>query len=388
MKNNRFFAISLFLFSLPLAGCTTEPSSIFKLFDLHENVSVSTGSRQRIITNSSVGSNSIPGQVDPDRIVCAEPSPDVATALANSFGVGVSVLGQGSGSLAASSAEGVIQLAERTVTVQLLRDQMYRACEAFANGAISGTTYSLVMSGINDTMVTLLLGETAGGAFGRQLGSIGSSSESEARAALKGLRDNNEKTQEAAADLAEADKAVEDQQKIYDAKKKLAQGKAADSKEATEAKKEKQKLSDLKRQRDALAELLSAAASTLAATAAKVEATAGGTISNKPDAKTAAVLAGMQVAFLETDNSKSFVAACLVEMGRSLALVREGALGVATTQEIIELLKSDDPYERGVATDLLKERSFRKKSRTEEESTERGFFDELRNHWKEPCLSG
>ncbi|MEE8253520.1 MAG: hypothetical protein V3R17_06265 [Hyphomicrobium sp.] len=382
MKSNRFFAISLFLFSLPLAGCTTEPSSIFKFFDLHENVSVSTGSRQRVITNSRVGSNSIPGQVNPDRIVCAEPSPDVATALANSFGVGVSVLGQGSGSLAASSAEGVIQLAERTVTVQLLRDQMYRACEAFANGAISGTTYSLVMSGINDTMVTLLLGETAGGAFGRKLGSIDSSSQSEARAALKGLRDTNKKTQEAAADLAKADKAVEEQQKIYDKKKGLAQGKDANTKEATEAKTEKQKLDDLKRQRDALAELLSAAATTMASAAAKVEATAGGTISNKPGAKTAAVLAGMQVAFLETDNSKSFVAACLVEMGRSLAFV-SGL--VPTDAEELKALQDLDDDLRSLGKELLFQRKLSNEAQfgvqDAERTSESDFFSKLLAHW-------
>ena len=126
-----------------LAGCTQGPGTIFREFDLASDRSVTTGARQRAITNVSIKPSSRPGLVDPERIVCAEPSPDVALAIANSFGVGISFLGQGSRSLTGSQAEGIAQLAERTVTVQLLRDVMFRACEAYANGAITGTTYEL-----------------------------------------------------------------------------------------------------------------------------------------------------------------------------------------------------------------------------------------------------
>ena len=93
----------------------------------------------------------------PDRIVCAEPSPGVAVALANSFGLSASILGQGSGNLTVAQSETLLQLAERTATIQFMRDQLYRACEAYANGPISGMTYSVIISRINDTMVTLNL---------------------------------------------------------------------------------------------------------------------------------------------------------------------------------------------------------------------------------------
>ena len=86
-----------------------------------------------------------PGLVNPKRVVCAEPSPDVALAIAQSFGFGISIFaggsGQGAGSGSGATAEGIAQLGERTQSIQLLRDQMYRACEAYANGAITGTTY-------------------------------------------------------------------------------------------------------------------------------------------------------------------------------------------------------------------------------------------------------
>ncbi len=302
--------------SVFLMGCATEPSTILKMFNLESDTSITTGSRQRAITNTRVGSDSLPGQVNPERIVCAEPSPDVAVALANSFGVGVSVLGQGSGSLAASNAEGVIQLAERTITVQLLRDQLYRACEAFSNGAISGTTYSLVMSRINDTMVTLLLGETAGGAFGRELGAIGGTASADAQASLQGLRDDLSKTQEAATELAKADKKVEDKQAVYDGKKAVAANDPSDATKKQDAKDAKAELDLAKKERKATAALLTNRASTSVSTMDQVESTAAGDITNsRPDAQTAKTLAKMQNAFLKDDNAKALVAACVVEMG-------------------------------------------------------------------------
>src|ERR1700719_2823657 len=76
-------------------------------------------------------------------------------------------MGKGSASFSGSAAENIVQLGERTASIQLLRDKMYQTCLAYANGAISGTTYTMVMAQLDQTIVTLLLGETAGGAFGR-----------------------------------------------------------------------------------------------------------------------------------------------------------------------------------------------------------------------------
>lgn len=81
--------------SILLAGCS---GTIFNTFDLTKNESLTTGARQRAITNVPVGDGSRPGQVTPDRIVCAEPSPDVALAVANSFGLAISIVSKSSGS--------------------------------------------------------------------------------------------------------------------------------------------------------------------------------------------------------------------------------------------------------------------------------------------------
>lgn len=119
----------------------------------------------------------------PHRIICAEPSPDVAQAISAAFtaagqvDANVPQTGQfgGSGSIGSSYAESIAQLGERLATVQLLRDKMYRACEAYQNGAISDTSYTLMLARFDKTMASMLASEIAAGAFGRNLATLGGS---------------------------------------------------------------------------------------------------------------------------------------------------------------------------------------------------------------------
>lgn len=311
-------------FTLVLSACTQPPGNIREDFDLNAGSSLTTGSRQRAITNVDIGRFSLPGQVDPSRIVCAEPSPDVAVAVANSFGAGLSVLDFGSGSLTAAQAEGIAQLAERTVTVQLLRDQMYRACEAYSNGAISDTTYSLVMSRINDTMVTLLLGETAGGAFGRQLAAIGTGADARAQASLGAITENVEELRQAADELQAANQAVEAQQQVVNDKRTIANGEnppdGADD-DVTDAEAE---LRRLEQDRDRIADSLQADSRSLSESAAAVNRlTAGGQINASTDEDVANALSEMQQQFLRDDNAHSLISACVVELAGQSNFVTE-----------------------------------------------------------------
>jgi hypothetical protein len=114
----------------------------------------------------------------PHRIICAEPSPDVAQAISAAFtAAGQADSGQnsGAGSIGSSYAASIAQLGERLATVQLLRDKMYRACEAYQNGAISDTSYTLMLARFDKTMASMLASETAAGAFGRNLATLGGS---------------------------------------------------------------------------------------------------------------------------------------------------------------------------------------------------------------------
>ena len=104
-------------------------------------------------------------------VVCAEPSPDIAKVYGSSgaFGASASKGGVG-GSLFASiaRAQAAAQLGERLATIQLVRDILYRACEAYANRALSETSYAVIISRMDDLMVTLMLGEFVAGNYGRK----------------------------------------------------------------------------------------------------------------------------------------------------------------------------------------------------------------------------
>jgi len=107
---------------------------------------------------------------DGQHILCAEPSPDVVLALSQAFSAApnVSVPGPGGaaiqvgGTFSGNSNETATALAGRTASVVALRDSLFRACEAYGNGAITKDAYSLILSQYGDLLVTLMLGETAG----------------------------------------------------------------------------------------------------------------------------------------------------------------------------------------------------------------------------------
>lgn len=74
---------------------------------------------------------------------CAEPQPDVARAIAQEFAalakasvpIGGTQTDAGA-NIAAASREAIGELGRRTPTIQLMRDTLYRACEAVMNGVI------------------------------------------------------------------------------------------------------------------------------------------------------------------------------------------------------------------------------------------------------------
>ena len=71
--------------------------------------------------------------------------------------------------LALATASQIAQLGERLASIQLLRDKMYRACEAYANGATTQGGYISMLARVDKTMGAMLALEMSAGAFGRQL---------------------------------------------------------------------------------------------------------------------------------------------------------------------------------------------------------------------------
>lgn len=133
-----------------IVGCT---SIVHEKFTLDDNppYSLAVDARQRFLLNTSKG-----GESHDARVVCAEPSPDVLSALAAALGAQVSMQEKADASISASLVESAAQLGPRTQTVQLLRDGLYRACEAYLNGLLTKKEYRRILLGYDEAMITLL----------------------------------------------------------------------------------------------------------------------------------------------------------------------------------------------------------------------------------------
>ncbi len=106
-------------------------------------------------------------------VVCTEPTPDVAKALSaavqfNASGGNAGTTGNLAGG--AASAEALTALAGRSTALLGLRDGLYRACEAYANGAIGADAYGLILSRYGQLMTTLFLGQDIASAPGTEAG--------------------------------------------------------------------------------------------------------------------------------------------------------------------------------------------------------------------------
>ncbi len=111
-------------------------------------------------------------------LVCSEPAPDVAKALATATQAAVTAKGGGAGALSVgvnggySSAEALLELAGRSTALLGLRDGLFRACEAYANGAIGDDAYALVLSRYGQLMVTLFLAQDIASAARASVNSV------------------------------------------------------------------------------------------------------------------------------------------------------------------------------------------------------------------------
>lgn len=106
-------------------------------------------------------------------IVCAEPPPDVAKTLSTAAQLSADIRSAaevgGSGAVSSASLEQLAELAGRVPGLLALRDGLFRACEAYANGTIGADAYAMVLSRYGDLLSTLLLADAAAGAGTRVL---------------------------------------------------------------------------------------------------------------------------------------------------------------------------------------------------------------------------
>ncbi len=315
---------------MALTGCTNAGDE-FEGTRLNKKRSLVTTATVRLVYRTE-----IPGENGSSKTVtCAEPSPDVAQAVSRAFGGGLSAEANLEGvpvevaaSLTLARAQAVAQMTERLATIQLLRDGLYRACEAYANQAISDTTYAVLLSRYDDTMITMLLGELAAGNFGRELATIGGTASASSDAGIGELtKESIEQAQKIQAEidaLEETEKAQE--KKLTELEETAAEKKTASEKpNASDASKEeataaasavekqrkelgKTRTNIAKKRRD-LAGSVRAASQSTAATQAK----AAGSIANaKVDV--ASKLEKMQRNYLHNINADAAVVACMTAL--------------------------------------------------------------------------
>ena len=337
-----------------LAACKN--GEIFNQTRLGTASGISLGARQRLIFTHNVGEESRVGLVKPGTIICAEPSPDVASIVATTVAASLSAKTkgvEGGASLSASQSEGIMALGERTASIQLLRDQMYRACEAYANGAITGTTYSVMLSRIHESMATLMLGETAGGRFSNAGQALTSSASGQAQAALSDLSQSAEDAQKKLGDLGKKDEEV----KLLEDQLKVIKEDESKGKDSAEYKEKETELNKAKEQQTALRADLSLSISTFAQGSSEVKAqVAAAPSSDHLDAAQAKVLVDFQRNFLMDDHiAKAFVTSCLVDLSIGSQQSKR-ARDIQT--KAIDFVESDIAKK---AQDLLEQKNFNKK---------------------------
>lgn len=340
------------LFSIVLASCSSQQGR------LHTGSSTKVYFKQAdksFLTDTRASLFSRHGAVTPSNIICPEPSPDVAKAIASSFSGSLNIFGRGSAAITAEQAESIAQLVERTAAIQLLRDKMYETCIAYSNGAISGTTYSLLMARLDETIVTLALGEASAGAFGRSLAALSAESKGAASGAVVSALGEIDDLNEIAAEVAKIDQNIAELENELSATKELeipAAGGDRTEDDVQQDQKEKDakisevetKLASAQLQRSAAIDLLQARSQSTGEGKASTQATAGGGTSPASSIAISESLEDLQSEYLLQDFSRNIIAACMVELSqaeRPLSAAQAFRLTLARDKSALELRRAN-----------------------------------------------
>ena len=162
-KNCRILLSTTALAAFAGACASGNDAAIYRTGAIGSDGAVSTiaiDAKQRMVFAGPARSD------DPDQreIICAEPSPDAMAGIGSSFALSSAGLGglfTGGASavdkttLSGGMAEAFREI-NRSLTVQLLRDGLYRSCEAYMNGAMDRAEYTSLVNRYSDAAVSLL----------------------------------------------------------------------------------------------------------------------------------------------------------------------------------------------------------------------------------------
>ncbi len=115
---------------------------------------------------------------------CAEPSPDALAAFAAAAGIGASAPAQGAVSASGSVSSSAASIGLRTQSITLMRDALYRMCEAYGNGKLSRPQVMALLSRSQDLTAVILATEQLTGAVVAQQAALSGASSSDATAVM------------------------------------------------------------------------------------------------------------------------------------------------------------------------------------------------------------
>ncbi|MEP7006935.1 MAG: hypothetical protein ABI810_13200 [Sphingomonas bacterium] len=140
-----------------LAGCA-ETTSIYHNRAMRPGTAITTDAYQRSVFVTQEPDENVPRQAGlskPTQIrLCAEAAPDTFSALSASLAAEGDVVKKNASIAAAINQSGAT--IERTQTINLLRESMYRTCERYLSGAISKETLIVQAARDQRSMVAVL----------------------------------------------------------------------------------------------------------------------------------------------------------------------------------------------------------------------------------------
>lgn len=115
---------------------------------------------------------------------CAEPSPDGLAAFAAAMGISASDPTSSAASATGSGGSSAASIGLRTQSITLMRDTMYRICEASANGKIDTTTVTTLLRRSQDITAAVLAIEQLTGPVAAQQAALYQTTDASASASL------------------------------------------------------------------------------------------------------------------------------------------------------------------------------------------------------------
>ena len=166
---------------------------------------------------------------------CAEPSPDAIASYAASLGFDLDIFSQGSSSLAQALNNDAASIGLRTQSITLMRDALYRMCEASNNGHLNETEVVAFLRRSQDLTAVVLAIEQLTGAVAAKQALLPPSAEP---GALGNLVSNHQLLDQMEKDVKQKEKDVEEKKKVVKEKKTAVNGAQSKLDQSTDSKRQ------------------------------------------------------------------------------------------------------------------------------------------------------